>query len=97
MDKANQLLRTDNAETRRHIVALFLGLTSADFCHRAPPMRPKHGGVLLGDVYGKQDDFGLWFVKFTFDARATTVILSCHEAEHDLELANGSVLRKPRS
>ena len=93
--KANQLLGMDDTAARQHIQDLFLSLVPADFAH-VEVMSPKHGGKLLGDVYGKRDDFGVWFVKFHCQEETTTVILSCHETEQDLPLADGRTLRRGR-
>lgn len=81
---------------RRHIEDLLKSLTELDFAEQAV-MRPKDGGVLYGDVYGKRDEFGVWFIKFSFSGGTTTVIMSCHEAELPLKLADGRTLRPIRS
>jgi len=59
---------------------------------QATAMRPQQGGVLVADVYGKR----VWYVKFYCQEQETTVLLSCHEAEHDLVLADGRTLRSGR-
>lgn len=50
------------------------------------------GGVVNADVYGKRDDLGLWFIKFAvLDER--TRLFSCHLAEQDMTLKNGTTLK----
>ncbi|HEX7600975.1 MAG TPA: hypothetical protein VF316_05190 [Polyangiaceae bacterium] len=94
--KANEvLLCASDSEARKYIRGLFQTLTPADFAH-VQPMRGASGPTIYGDVYGKKDEFGLWFFKFSFDGTTTTVIMSCHEAEHDITLADDRTLRKPR-
>ena len=78
-----------------HVTKLFRSLKDEDFAY-VEVMPQKTGGPRLGDVYGKKDAYGLWFIKFEFDGSTTTVILSCHEAEHDIELADGRTLRSKR-
>lgn len=95
VEKAKALLLTGDLEVRRHIRGLFLGLTTADFAY-VETMRPRAGRAIHGDVYGKKDELGLWFIKISYDGAARTLIMSCHEAEHDIQLANGRILRRPR-
>ena len=92
--KANETLILDREQAaRRYVRDLFLSLVPGDFAH-VEVMRPKAGRVIQGDVYGKVDSHGLWFIKFQLDVR--TVIMSCHEAEHDLKLADGRTLWRRR-
>lgn len=87
---------TDPELARRHILKLFRSLVPGDFAH-VEPMPQRVGRPLLGDVYGKRDAHGLWFIKLTFDGTTQTVIMSCHEAEHAVLLANGTLLKARKS
>lgn len=90
--RANELLRGSDIEARRYIDRLFRSLLPADFA-RTQEMAGVKGVRLYGDVYGKVDEYlDLWFIKFSFEER--TVIMSCHPAERDLELADGRTLKK---
>jgi hypothetical protein len=95
--KANELLLfASDFDVRAYIKALFKGLAAADFAH-VERMRGQTGATIYGDVYGKQNELGLWFVKLSYDGRSGTLIMSCHEAEHDIELADGRTLRRRRT
>ena len=89
VSKANQVLMVTAVEAQRHVERLFKSLTADDFAHvetmRGPP-------TILGDVYGKIDEHALWFIKI--HCEADTLIMSCHEADHDIVLANGARLRR---
>lgn len=63
-----------------------------DFAH-AQSMPQRSGLPRYGDVYSKADQYGIWFIKFEF-ADGVTLIMSCHEAEHPIMLADGRTLRK---
>jgi hypothetical protein len=93
VDRANQILDTDPNEVRRYITDLMRCLEPADFAH-TELMPQRVGKPRFGDVYGKANDEALWFVKFEFDGSTTTVMMSCHEAEHPIELADGRTLKK---
>jgi hypothetical protein len=96
-DAANAFLQFhDPKQIANYITKLFKLLTPSDFSH-VQPMYPRFGGVLYGDVYGKIDKYGLWFIKFEFDKQTNTNIMSCHVAEHDISLADGRTLRKAQS
>jgi len=94
--RANHVLRGDITLAEQYIRRLFMELRPEDFAH-VETMRPRAGRVIIGDVYAKQDAAALWFIKFRFDGQTTTVILSCHEAEHPIELADGRTLRGPKT
>lgn len=94
--KANALLLYEtDSEVREYIKALFKDLSAADFAH-VEQMRGQTGATIYGDVYGRENEHGLWFVKLSYDSETGTAIMSCHEAEHDIELANGRTLRRRR-
>lgn len=82
-----------DTEVRKHIRQLFMSLTVEDFAH-TETMRGYDGAAMFGDVYGKTDEFGLWFIKVRSEGKATTIIMSCHEAEHAITLASGRRLTK---
>ena len=90
--RACAVLGGNEAAARRHINRLFKSLTAADFAH-VQLMRPKAGPAIHADVYGKRDEYAVWFIKFIYDGKTTTVIMSCHEAEQPIELADGRTLR----
>lgn len=83
---------TDPKLARRHILKLFRALVPGDFAH-VERMEQRVGRPLHGDVYGRRDAHGLWFIKLTFDGGTQTVIMSCHEADHPIRLANGTLLK----
>ena len=87
---------TDPKLARRHILKLFRALVPGDFAH-IEAMQQRAGRPLYGDVYGRRDAHGLWFIKLTFDGSTQTVIMSCHEAEHPIRLANGTLLKARNS
>lgn len=90
--KANVLVMLEKEiEVRRHIRSLFLSLVPEDYAY-TQIMQRRAGQPLQGDVYGKVDEHGLWFIKFHVDG--ATVIMSCHEAEHDIKLLDGRILRR---
>ena len=91
--RASATLGGNENEARRHIRKLFKSLSSSDFAH-VETMPSRGGPPLFGDVYGKRDAYGVWFIKFMYDGTTTTVIMSCHEAEHPIQLADGHTLRK---
>jgi hypothetical protein len=91
--RACATLGGSEAAARRHIDKLFKSLSSNDFAHVAS-MHPNAGPAIHADVYGKRDEHAVWFIKFTYDGKTTTVIMSCHEAEQPIELADGRTLRK---
>ena len=91
LKKANDVFQIDEpVKLRRQVVALFHSLVETDFCH-VEKMGETRRGPLEGDVYGKVVDEVLWFIKIRVVKK--TVIMSCHEAERDLTLANGTVLK----
>ena len=55
------------------------------------PDRPR--GFVNADVYGRRDEHGLWFIKLAV-CKGRTRLYSCHLAEHDMTLKNGTVLRR---
>ncbi len=85
------LIRDRPIEVERYMRSLFRTLTPADFAH-VEVIRPRAGRVIRGDVYGKRNSDILWFIKFR--VTGSTILMSCHEAEHDLTLADGRVLRR---
>jgi hypothetical protein len=89
---ADTLGITSIEEARDHATVLFRSLVPSDFAH-CEHMRADDGSVFYGDVYAKRDEITVWFIKFEFDGSATTVVLSCHEAEHPITLADGRTLR----
>jgi hypothetical protein len=93
--RAAQALQVESIdEARAHALALFKSLVPSDFAH-CEHMRGRDGSTRYGDVYGKRDDVTLWFIKIEFDGKTTTIVMSCHEAEHGIQLADGRTLRLP--
>lgn len=92
IEKANQLLNMSPDQARKHVRRLILSLLPEDFAYQEP-MQLSWNGRVMADVYGKKDRFGLWFIRFHVED-GTPRFLSCHESEHDMTLANGTVLRK---
>lgn len=85
--------------TAAQLDALILGtitrITEADY---ACPFDLTLGSKRVrADVYGPRDDCGrLWYVKVAVvDGR--TRLYSCHLADHDLEMFDGTIRRKVRS
>jgi hypothetical protein len=77
-----------HAQVRRLIAAL----CADDFAWvESFPDTPK--GFINADVYGRRDEHGIWFIKLAFH-RDRARIYSCHLAEHEMKLKNGTVLRR---
>lgn len=91
--RACATLGRDEHAARKHIRKLFKSLRQSDYAH-TEQMQQQAGRPRYGDVYGKRDEYGVWFIKFEYDRATGTVIMSCHEAEHPIELADGRTLRK---
>lgn len=86
----------DEKIARKHIRKLFRSLKSADFAH-VELMPQRSGSPMYGDVYGKTDQYGVWFMKIDCSDGVTTLIMSCHEPRDGvIELADGRTLRKKR-
>lgn len=95
IEKANQSLGMDFADARLHVSNLFLRLTRDDFVGHVT-MDLRWNGRVVADVYGKQDEYALWYVKFYLEDDMTKLcISSCHESERSrIELASGKILLK---
>jgi len=92
--RANTTLRLDDPKkVYDFIVKLFRSLTAEDFSE-VVLMPRANAQPLHGDVYGKVHGGYLWYIKV--HVSAATLIMSCHEAEHDMTLANGKQRRRPR-
>lgn len=83
-----------DAECHAYMRGLVAALDVADFADVASWRRhPK--GMQTADVYGKRDDLGLWYIKVaTRDDGAC--LFSCHMADHDMRLKNGTMLKVSR-
>jgi hypothetical protein len=96
VERANADLRLDDLdEVRKFIENAVKSLRANDFA-KVELMKQRVGKPRYGDVYGKVIDDLVWFIKIEFEDGITTVVMSCHEAEHPLELANGRTLRPQR-
>lgn len=82
----------DLPAARNFIEKLLKSLRPEDFAH-VENMPQSVGQPLHGDVYGKRSNGKVWFIKFWFEDGNTTVLMSCHEPERPLELADGRTLR----
>lgn len=92
--RACVLLPSDDvAAARKHIEKLFRSLRPEDFAYQQA-MPQKTGKPRYGDVYGKRDRYGVWFIKFEVQGDVTVVVMSCHEVEEPLKLVDGRTLRK---
>ena len=79
--KAKEFMSDDrDARVMQHLRALFESLTWADFA-----WRDQESG---GDVYGKVDKYGLWYVKF--EQNPSLRVMSMHEAVNHMTLYNGA-------
>lgn len=93
--RAAQALHVESInEARAYALSLLKSLAPSDFAH-CEHMTGHDGATFYGDVYGKRDDVTLWFIKIGFDGKTTTIVMSCHEAEHGIQLADGRTLRLP--
>jgi len=90
--KAADFMCCGETEAIRHIARLIGTLTPGDF---AEPWsaRAADGSTICADVYGKVDDYGLWYIKFRI-VESRLAVLSCHDAAGDIVLANRVRLRK---
>lgn len=97
LSRANETLQWDDlGAVERYVLELFQSLTPGDFAH-VEAMPQRSGLPRYGDVYGKANREGVWFIKFELTTTTTTtLIMSCHEPERPLELANGLTLRARR-
>lgn len=94
--RANEILQWDDQRAvDGYIRDLFRSLTPGDFAHTQRMPQPS-GPPRYGDVYGKANAEGVWFIKFELTGTTTTLLMSCHEPERPLELADGRTLRPPR-
>ena len=85
----------DPVAAEAHIRKLFLSLEPTDFAHQQP-MAQRAGKPRYGDVYGKRDSYGDWFIKFELVGDVTVLFMSCHEVENTLVLVDGRTLRKKK-
>jgi hypothetical protein len=91
--RANDALLFDRPQDARAFIRqLFGALQACDFVESVR-LRRRSGPPAVADVYGKRWEELIWYVKFEFDGRTTTLLYSCHEAEHPLKLADGRELR----
>lgn len=93
--RAAEFVLEDRPKTIRAMKAVMQSLTPSDFfrCHQE-----LYGGrPVWCDDYAKIDRYGLWFIKFDISEEGNLVVRSCHESDDDeVELHNGTILRKPR-
>lgn len=47
---------------------------------------------VIADVYGQSDEHGGWYIKFYVE-HGRVQLVSCHEPEHDMTCANGTVVK----
>lgn len=79
----------------KQVERLVKSLVPRDFSHTSRMGDPNKKPI-FGDVYGKVDRYGLWYIKIGRSDGVTTVVMSCHEAEHDIPVAGGRTLRRKK-
>lgn len=75
------------SEASAHARRIIESLEHSDFSDNWSTVS-SDGRQVVADVYGKVDSFGLWYVKFRIH-NGRLGVMSCHEAEDDIILANG--------
>jgi hypothetical protein len=94
--KANNYLGLTTAQAAACVTEVLMSLEACDYVFGDSFVHNARGSIRT-DIYAKKNEMGLWYVKLDIDDGGVLRIHSCHESERDeIELANGTTLRKDR-